>query len=202
MDVWLTYWPDLVVGFVFLAGLSMLVAEDWRWMLGYLAVVYAGAAALISLAWPWTLAATVLIGGWMAASVLGLSLQYASPEEARGRMSARVLRLLAGLLAALLALAVAPLMAPWLPKMGESYLWGSLVLMILGLWQVGLRSNHPLWVVAGLLTVLVGFNMLYAFLEQSLLLAGLMTLVVVALGLVGGYLLLQEVPEAEEEVLL
>ena len=138
----------------------------------------------------------------MAASVLGLSQQHVASGDANGRMSVRVLRLLAGVLAALLALAIAPSMALWLPKMGESYLWGSLVLMVLGLWQVGLRSNRPLWVVAGLLTVLAGFNMLYATLEQSLLLAGLMALVVVTLALAGGYLVLQqegEIGDPEEE---
>ena len=197
MAVWLTYWPDFVVGLVFLAGLSMLVVDDWRWLLWYLALVYAGAAALISVAWPWTLAATVLVGGWMAASVLGLSQQHVAADDAEGRVSVRVLRLLAGVLAALLALAITPPMTLWLPKMSESYLWGSLALMALGLWQVGLRSNRPLWVVAGLLTVLAGFNMLYAVLEQSLLLAGLMALVVVTLALAGGYLVLQQ--EAGED---
>ena len=32
MGVWLTYWQDFVVGLVFLAGLSMLVVDDWRWL--------------------------------------------------------------------------------------------------------------------------------------------------------------------------
>jgi len=199
MDAWLAYWPDVVVGFVFLAGLLMLVADDWRWLLWYLAVVYAGAAALISLVWPWTLAATLLVGGWMAASVLGLSQQRVVTDNGGGRLSERVLRLLAGVLAALLALAIAPGMALWLPKMGESYLWGSLALMVLGLWQVGLRSNRPLWVVAGLLTILAGFSMLYAVLEQALLLAGLMALVVVMLALAGGYLVLQQESEIQDE---
>ncbi len=203
MAFWSAYWPDMVVGFVFLAGLSMLVVEDWRWLLLYLAVVYAGAAALVSLTWPWTLAATLLVGGWMAASVLGLSQREVAAEETSGRLSVRVLRLLAGVLAALLALAVAPSLATWLPPVGDAYLWGSLALMILGLWQVGLRSNYPLWVVAGLLTVLAGFSMLYAVLEQSLLLAGLMALVVVALALAGSYLVLQqEADEDDEESLL
>jgi len=71
--------------------------------------------------------------------------------------------------------------------------------MLLGLWQVGLHSSDPLWVVTGLLTVLAGFDVLYASLEQSLLLAGLMALVVVGLALAGGYLVAQQESSAALE---
>jgi len=71
---------------------------------------------------------------------------------------------------------------------------------------VGLRSTRPLWVVGGLLTVLAGFEVWYAVLEQSLLLAGLLALVVIALALAGSYLILQQAadetaPESGETIL-
>lgn len=189
---WAAYWPDMVAGFMFFAGLMMLVSDDWRWLLFYLAVVYAGAAALMTLVWPWTLAVTVLVGGWMAAAVLGVSQQGVVGAPRRGRLGVKALRLSAGLLIALVALAMLPALALWLPPMGASYLWGSLALMFLGVWQVGLHGSDPLWVVAGLLTTLAGFAVLYAALEQSLLLAGLLALVVVALALAGSYLVVQQ----------
>ena len=197
MTFWMTYGPDLVAGFVFVAGVLMLAGADWRWLLLNLAMVYAGAAALVALAWPWSLAATVMVSGWMAASVLGISqrsLEVPLPAE---RLSAKALRLLMGLLAGLLAAVFVAPMARWLPGMNPSQLWGSVALMLLGVWQVGLRSTRPLWVVSGLLTVLAGFEVLYAVLEQSLLLAGLLALVVVALALAGSYLVLQQAAEAE-----
>ncbi len=196
--VWSAYWPDMVAGFMFFAGLMMLASDDWRWLLFYLAVVYAGATALMTLVWPWTLAVTVLVGGWMAAAVLGLSQQTVIATNPRRRLGVKVLRLSAGLLIALAAVAVLPSFASWLPSMGASYLWSSLVLMLLGVWQAGLHSSNALWVVAGLLTTFAGFAVLYAALEQSLLLAGLIALVVVALALAGGYLVVQQESVAEE----
>lgn len=191
MALVLSDWPDAVAGFLFFSSLMVLVSDDWRWLLINLAAAYAGATALVSLAWPLPLAATVLVGGWMAVSVLGLSQRRLGAEKA-GRRSAQMLRLGAGLVAILLAVVFAHPLMGWLPPLTLSQAWGGVALMILGVWQVGLRSTRPLWVVAGLLTVMAGFEIVYAALEQSLLLAGLLALVVVALALAGGYLLVQE----------
>ncbi len=195
---WATLWPNIVAYVLAGTGLMMLVCRDWRWLLGGLAVVYAGAAALIALSWPWTLAATVLVGGWMAASVLGLSQWHVPPETTAERPSARMFRLLAGLLVLPLVLSLTPMMQAWLP-VDRTRLGASLALMALGMWQLGLRGQRPLWVVGALLTVLAGFDILYAALEQSLLLAGLLALVIVALALVGGYLVVQEQEALNEE---
>ncbi len=197
MTLVLSDWPDAVAGLLFLSGLMMLASEDWRWLLVNLAVAYGGAAALIALAWPPTLAATVLVAGWMAVSVLGLS-QRRATTTATTRTSAQVLRLLAGFVAILLAIVFARPLMTWLPPLNLSQAWGGLALLILGILQVGLRSTRPLWVIAGLLTVLAGFEVVYAALEQSLLLAGLLALIVVALALAGGYLLVQEETLAED----
>ncbi len=188
---WNAIWPSVVAGMLFVVGLLMLVSRSWRWLLGGLAVVYAGATALIALSWPWTLAATVLVGGWMAASVLGLSQWNVTTEDEPERPSAWVFRLLAGLLVLPLVFSLTPMMQTWLP-VDRPRLGASLALMTLGMWQLGLRGQRPLWVIGALLTVMAGFDILYAALEQSLLLAGLLALVVVALALVGGYLVVQE----------
>lgn len=200
MNLWTVYGPDIVAGFVFVAGLLMLVGSDWRWLLLHLALVYAGAAALVAGVWPWPLAATIVVSGWMAASLLGVSQRTLAVLSPRERPSVKALRLFMGVLAAILATAFVRPLSTWLPAMHPSHLWGSIALMLLGLWQVGLRSTRPLWVVSGLLTVLAGFEALYAVLEQSLLLAGLLALVVVALALAGSYLLLQQAAENAPEV--
>ncbi|NPA93196.1 MAG: hypothetical protein GXO56_05905 [Chloroflexi bacterium] len=201
MDLsWSAIWPSIVAGILFAVGLLMLVSRNWRWLLGGLAVVYAGATALIALSWPWTLAATVLVGGWMAASVLGLSQWNVTTEDEPERPSAWVFRLLAGLLVLPLVLSLTPMMQTWFP-VDRPRLGASLALMTLGMWQLGLRGQRPLWVIGALLTVMAGFDILYAALEQSLLLAGLLALVVVALALVGGYLVIQEQEASSEEAL-
>ncbi len=182
---------------LFIEGLALLVADDWRWTTVHLAVMYAIAASLLTISWPLATSATLLVGGWMAASVLALSQHVVGKEPERRQLSAAVFRFLAGLLVAPLAVSLMPLLAPWLPPMHPAQLWGSVALIGLGLWHLGLRSGDPFHVAVSLLTMLAGFELLEAALENSLLLAGLLAGVVVALGLAGGYLILQTA-EAEE----
>jgi len=190
-------WEYAVAGLLFVEGLAMLVADDWHWMTLHLAVMYAGAAALLTLSWPLGMSATLLVGGWMAASVLAISQYISGAEPRRGRLSAAAFRLLAGILVAPLAVSLLPSLTSWLPPMHPAQLWGSAALIGLGLWHLGLRSGEPFHVTVSLLSALAGFELLEAALENSLLVAGLLAGVVVALGLAGGYLILQTA-EAEE----
>jgi hypothetical protein len=57
-----------------------------------------------------------------------------------------------------------------------------------GLLQLGM-SVHPLRIILGLLTVLSGFELIYAGVETSILIAGMQALVVLGLALGGAYLL-------------
>jgi hypothetical protein len=61
----------------------------------------------------------------------------------------------------------------------------------LGLLQLGL-TEKPLGVTLGLLTVLSGFEILYAVVESSTLVSGLLACVHLGLALAGGYLLAGE----------
>jgi hypothetical protein len=60
----------------------------------------------------------------------------------------------------------------------------------LGLLQIGLTS-HPIRVIIGLLTIISGFEILYAVVEQSALVAGLLAGVTMGLALLGVYFLFQ-----------
>ena len=63
-----------------------------------------------------------------------------------------------------------------------------MILIGLGLLHLGM-STRPLRVVIGLLTVLSGFELVYAGLETSILIAGLQAVVTLGLALIGAYLL-------------
>lgn len=59
----------------------------------------------------------------------------------------------------------------------------------MGLLQLSLTSN-PLRVIIGILTSLSGFEILYAAIETSTLVTGLLAVVTLGLALVGAYLLI------------
>jgi hypothetical protein len=63
------------------------------------------------------------------------------------------------------------------------------MLIGMGLLQLSLTS-HPLKVIIGLLTALSGFEIIYAAIETSTLVTGLLAGITLALALVGAYLLI------------
>jgi len=67
---------------------------------------------------------------------------------------------------------------------------GALVLVGLGLLQLGLTS-HPIRVIIGLLTIISGFEIIYAVVEEPALVAGLLAGVTMGLALLGVYLIFQ-----------
>jgi hypothetical protein len=75
-----------------------------------------------------------------------------------------------------------------IPGIGMPVISGSLILMGLGMLQLGMTAQ-PFRVILGLLTTLSGFEALYAALESSILVAAMMSTVNLGLALVGAYLL-------------
>ena len=73
--------------------------------------------------------------------------------------------------------------------------WGGVFLIGMGLLLTGI-TVHPFRVVLGLLTFLSGFEVLYAAMESSSLVTGLLALVNLGLALAGAYFLGIE-PERE-----
>lgn len=103
--------------------------------------------------------------------------------------SGRVLRFLSATLVVLTVLSVAPQVQRWITGVRLEQVWGTLLLGGIGLLQLGFTSR-PLRTVLGLLTTFSGFEILYAVLESSLLVAGLLSGITLALALAGAYLLL------------
>jgi len=65
---------------------------------------------------------------------------------------------------------------------------GAILLIGMGLVHLGM-TTRPLRVLIGLLTTLSGFELVYAAVENSVLVAGLLAIVTLGLALVGAYLL-------------
>jgi len=77
----------------------------------------------------------------------------------------------------------------WLSMISIPIRWGSFILISFGLLQLSLTS-HPLRVIIGLLTSLSGFEIIYAAIETSTLVTGLLAGVNLGLALVGVYMLI------------
>jgi hypothetical protein len=185
---------------VIITSLALLISRNWRWSVSALAVQYIGVFILVAVNWPLELALIKMVAGWMAGAVLGVAI-ISSPqswrEEERYWPSGRLFRLMAAGLVALAVLSLAPKAASWVPGVNPSQLIGGAFLIGMGLLHLGLTSQ-PMRVVIGLMTVLSGFEILYAVVEASTLVAGLLAVVNLGLALAGAYLLISPTMEETE----
>jgi len=169
-------------------SLILLLSQSWRQMIISLALQYLFAFLLLAYVWPLGLAAVKLIVGWMSGAVLAASQPESEFHEALDiGPSSRLFRILAALMVWMLVFSVAPGLQSWIAADYNILVAGS-VLVAMGLLQLGM-TNRSLRVIVGLLTVLTGFEILYANVESSVLVAGLLALVNLGLALVGAYLL-------------
>ena len=171
-------------------SVGLLLSRDWRWSLGLLAIQYFAAFWIVSVHWPLTMSAAKLVTGWMAAAVLGMT-RLNIKDDLAGETSwpeGRLFRILAAGLFLVTVSAAANGLTTWLPDAGLPAIWGALVLIGLGLLHLGM-TLHPLKVILGLLTTLLGFEILYSTIENSILVAGLLAVITLGLALTGSYLL-------------
>lgn len=182
------------------AMLLLLLTRDWRWSLALLAVNYIVVFWLTQLHWTLSMAAVKLVGGWMVVTILGITrsaLDEKMDTLIKKRMSeSHIFRILAAALVLLLVISATPSLANLLPGIGLAEVAGSLTLMAMGLLLLGLTAQ-VLPVIIALLSVLAGFEILYAAVENAILVAALLALINLGLALVGSYLLIAAI-EGEE----
>lgn len=181
----------LAVIVVSLTSTFVLASKDWRYAIAALAVQYIGVFLLVNQSWPIEMAVSKMVAGWMAGAILGIAMA-SGPEN--WRLAEKtitfgpVFRLIS---AALVAMTISSLVIhsqDWLSSISSLTKWGSFYLIGIGLLQLSLTSN-PLRVIIGLLTTLSGFEIIYAGIESSVLVAGLLAGVNLGLALIGAYLL-------------
>jgi hypothetical protein len=170
-----------------LAGTGLLFSRDWRWSLGLLAIQYLSVFWMVQAHWPISLAATKLVTGWMACAILGIA-QLNAKEEAiteSTRLQGRFFHLFAAGMVLVASFAVALRVDTWL-GLSLPVAWCGLLLIGLGLLHLGITSDS-FQVIVGLLTVLAGFEILYAAVESSALVTALLAVVNLGLALAGAY---------------
>jgi hypothetical protein len=178
------------VGLLVVTSLVILVSRDWRLGIGSLGLLYVGVFILVAASWPPDLAVVKLVAGWMAGSVLGITRIGTPPERDEEQFwpSASLFRLLAASLVILAVISLTPDASDWIPDLDDPHIWGGMVLIGMGLLKLGLTAG-PLKTILGMLMVLSGFEILYASVESSTLVAGLLAAVTLAIALAGSYLM-------------
>ncbi|UCF27463.1 MAG: hypothetical protein JSW42_12625 [Chloroflexota bacterium] len=181
--------PAVILAFI--TATSLLVSWNWRLSIFSLAIQYVCVVVLVSSSWPLETAAVKLVAGWMACAVMALALRNQPDDLIVGverPISDSVFRLIAAVMAGLFAFTGGIRLVLWLPEISVEQAYGSMILIALGLLHLGL-TNHPFRVVLGLLTLLSGFEILYAAVESSILIAGLLAIVTLGLAIICAYLL-------------
>lgn len=191
-------WIAVIIIIITSAGL--LIVRDWRWSIILLAVQYFGMFVLILQHWPLAMGSVKLVAGWMSAAILGMTRSGLPSDEfddesiwPRGRL----FRLFMAGMVVMIVAAVTPGVDTVMADAGYPVTTASLILIGMGLLHLGITS-YILRVVIGLMTVLSGFEIIYAAVEGSVLVAGLLAVINLGLALVGAYLLIAENAPPEE----
>ena len=192
----------IAVGLMLGTSTALLINRDWRLSLGALAVQYVAAFWLVTRHLPFVMGSAKLITGWMVVAALGMTRLGLSTEEDEKEASilpnGQWFRIVLILVVALVTAGATPRVESAIPGLGLPVIAGSLLLMGAGVAHLGMTSDR-LNVILGLLTMLTGFEVLYAAIESSILLAGLLAVTNLGLGIAGSYLLVAGTTPVERE---
>lgn len=193
---------SLVIPAVILVAVTsvvLLISHNWNRTLIALVFQYIGVFLLVSTSWPITISIVKLVAGWMAAAVLGM-VMVSSPEILRQEEphwpSGWLFRLLTSGLVFLTVLSIAPRVSEFMPTINQTTIMGGLILISMGFLHLSL-TYQPLRTAIGILTFLSGFEIIYAAVETSTLVAGLLAFINMGIALVGAYLLVSPTMEVD-----
>lgn len=179
---------------------GLLFVRDWRWSVILLAVQYTGMFVLILQHWPIGMATVKVVAGWMSAAILGMTRSGLSIEVEESILpQGRLFRLFAATTVVLITAVITPTVDTIMADAGFPVTNGGLILIGMGLLHLGI-TTYVLRVVIGLMTVLSGFEILYATVEGSVLVAALLAVINLGLALVGAYLLIASHPQEPESL--
>jgi hypothetical protein len=192
----------VAVGLMLGTSAAMLINRDWRVSLGALAVQYLAAFWLVTRHLPFVMGSAKLITGWMVVAALGmtrLGLSTAEDEKENTLLPrGQWFRVVLVFVVALVTAAATPSIESAIPGLGLPVIAGSLLLIGAGAAHLGMNSD-TLNVILGLLTMLIGFEVLYAAIESSILVAGLLAVTNLGLGMAGSYLMIAGTTTLETE---
>ena len=193
-------WIAVIIALI--ASVGLLLVRDWRTLIILLAVQYFAVFILCFVNLPFGMASVKVIVGWMSAAVLGMTrsgIPATDADEGSNLPRGRLFRVLAAGIVGIIVAGITPRVDNIMADAGIAVSAGSLLLIGMGLLHLGLTAN-TLRITIGLMTVLSGFETLYAAVEGSVLVTALLAVVILGLALVGSYLMLAgNAGQAEEE---
>lgn len=172
-------------------SIGILLAYRWRWVIIFLGAQYIGTFILTMQHWPVGMAAVKIMAGWMSAAILSITRSNMDEDEQpqNALPQGRFFRLIAAVIVIFIAFSGAPLADSMMADAGVTVAGSSLLLIAMGLLHLGV-TDRILRVTVGLMTVLAGFETLYASVESSLIVAALLAVINLGLALVGSYLMI------------
>jgi hypothetical protein len=185
MENWLNIFPILLI---LAASVFLFIGENWRNMLIALAVIYFASFFLLLQVWPFTMAAAKLITGWMCVAILSFTTEH-QPLSANGTgsLSRRVFLVMSLFMIWVAAYLLAGTISNQF-QVGTEIAFSSFAVLGCGLLTLGMSSS-TFRVILGILTFFSGFELLYAGLEPSILVNGLILIVNLLIAFVGSYLI-------------
>jgi hypothetical protein len=183
----------IAVGLMLVTSTIVLLNRDWRLSLGALTLQYMAAFWLVTQHLPFVMGSAKLITGWMVVAILGMTrLGLSTDEDIHGSSfmpHGQWFRLVLALVVTLVIAGATPRIEAAVPGLGLPVIAGGLLLIGIGVMHLGITAD-ALNVILGLLTMLTGFEVLYAAIESSILVTGLLSITNLGLGITGSYLLI------------
>lgn len=179
-----------------ITSLSLLLSHDLRLSIASLGLQYFGVFLLVAVSWPVNFAVIKLVAGWMSASILGVTRGMPKDFKTHERIwpTEWVFRTMSAALVVLAVFSLAPQTGDLVPNINLYQVSGGLLLIGMGLLHHAL-TQHALQAMLGLMTILSGFEILYAVVESSTLVAGLLAIINLGIAFVGAYLLATHIVE-------
>jgi hypothetical protein len=187
----LTAFAIYIIYLFIVTSLILSLELDWRISLFALGLQYVGVFILVGNTWPLDMAVIKLVAGWIAAAVLGMEMVHRSAiqqDREPLRISGRVFRVILGFLVGLAALTFAPGIAQWMVQASYEQIIGGIFLIGMGVFYLGL-SDDPFRLAIGLLTFLSGFEVFFAVLETSVIVAGFLPILTLGIAFTNAYLM-------------
>jgi len=153
-----------------------------------LSLIQLVAFLLIVQIWPIALAAVKLISGWIGITIISASLEKSDDQEAGSNqyLSFRLYKLALMGLFWVAIIAVAPQINDWLP-IGYKNLISGLVFFLGGILFLCVHEE-VMDTIIGLMVMLAGFDIIYSSLEGSALVAGIYSIILISISILGSYL--------------